>query len=179
MAKPITPHKIIADIEYKLCPKCHQWLSLNNFCRCANTFDQLQSHCKHCRALANNKLYHNNSNYRQAKIQQNGQITKQRYHNDEMFRQATIMRHTTDMQARRAKAKNQISLQDVINIHGAYCEYCGATENLTMDHIIPIARGGQHTLSNLTVACQKCNCSKGAKLLEEWEEYQCLKKHNA
>lgn len=49
-----------------------------------------------------------------------------------------------------------------------YCEYCKKTENLTLDHIIPVSRGGENTLSNVTVACQYCNASKHNKLLEEW-----------
>jgi 5-methylcytosine-specific restriction endonuclease McrA len=32
---------------------------------------------------------------------------------------------------------------------------------LTLDHVIPLARGGTHTADNLRVACWSCNCSKG------------------
>lgn len=48
------------------------------------------------------------------------------------------------------------------------CTYCSSAENLTIDHIVPLSRGGEHTIENLTTACWTCNCSKGAKLLEEW-----------
>lgn len=50
-----------------------------------------------------------------------------------------------------------------------YCEYCGSVENLSLDHIIPITRGGQHCLENVTVACMTCNTSKNNKLLSEWK----------
>jgi len=36
-----------------------------------------------------------------------------------------------------------------------------------VDHIVPLARGGEHRPSNLAVACDHCNCRKGAKLPEE------------
>lgn len=33
-----------------------------------------------------------------------------------------------------------------------------------VDHIVPVSKGGQHRASNLAVACDKCNMSKGAKM---------------
>ena len=41
------------------------------------------------------------------------------------------------------------------------CSYCGAKENLTIDHIIPSSRGGENIWSNLTTSCMSCNSKKG------------------
>lgn len=41
------------------------------------------------------------------------------------------------------------------------CVRCGSNESLTVDHIIPISKGGTDTLDNLRTLCRKCNCSKG------------------
>ena len=46
------------------------------------------------------------------------------------------------------------------------------TEDLTIDHIVPLSDGGSHSLDNLCVACTSCNCSKGAKDLDEWIEWK-------
>jgi 5-methylcytosine-specific restriction endonuclease McrA len=41
------------------------------------------------------------------------------------------------------------------------CAYCGKpTDNLTMDHVVPLARGGAHTASNIVPACLTCNMRK-------------------
>lgn len=49
------------------------------------------------------------------------------------------------------------------------CFYCAdGPSPLTMDHVIPIARGGRHAIGNLVLACEKCNKSKGSRLLVEW-----------
>lgn len=49
------------------------------------------------------------------------------------------------------------------------CAYCGARpDRLEMDHVIPIARGGSHSIGNLVPACRACNGSKNALLLSEW-----------
>lgn len=49
------------------------------------------------------------------------------------------------------------------------CEYCGSKENITIEHRIPLIRGGRHDKSNLTSACWTCNTSKGGKTFEEWK----------
>lgn len=44
------------------------------------------------------------------------------------------------------------------------CAYCGNhSERLTIDHVIPISKGGDHTLSNIVPACRKCNYAKSNK----------------
>ena len=43
------------------------------------------------------------------------------------------------------------------------CHYCGKKfppEELTLDHIVPVARGGRSTRGNLVVCCRACNRSK-------------------
>ena len=48
------------------------------------------------------------------------------------------------------------------------CVYCGATSNLTTEHLIPRSRGGKDCADNLVLACQSCNSSKGTKGVFEW-----------
>jgi 5-methylcytosine-specific restriction endonuclease McrA len=47
------------------------------------------------------------------------------------------------------------------------CGYCGAKENLTIDHVHPSSKGGQDTWENMVTCCLKCNLKKGDKLLTE------------
>lgn len=48
------------------------------------------------------------------------------------------------------------------------CAYCGSFQNLTIDHMIPLSRGGEHTFKNLVCACRKCNEEKGSLTPQEW-----------
>lgn len=44
------------------------------------------------------------------------------------------------------------------------CYHCGGSfprEALTMDHLVPLARGGRSTKKNVVVACKPCNNEKG------------------
>jgi 5-methylcytosine-specific restriction endonuclease McrA len=54
------------------------------------------------------------------------------------------------------------------------CHYCGrktAPRSLTMDHVVPIARGGRSTKGNVVPACKECNNKKKQLLPMEWEQY--------
>ena len=41
------------------------------------------------------------------------------------------------------------------------CQYCGARDDLTFDHLVPRSRGGQTTWENVVTACSACNLRKG------------------
>lgn len=50
------------------------------------------------------------------------------------------------------------------------CQYCGERkrpEELTLDHVVPISKGGVDSWHNVVTACKKCNHRKGNHLLEE------------
>jgi 5-methylcytosine-specific restriction endonuclease McrA len=47
------------------------------------------------------------------------------------------------------------------------CQYCGAKENLTIDHIIPQSRGGIDSWGNLVSCCTSCNAKKGNRTPRE------------
>lgn len=52
--------------------------------------------------------------------------------------------------------------------HDGHCHYCGKEARLTLDHVIPLSKGGKHNANNVVPACAHCNGSKGNKTLEEW-----------
>ena len=50
-----------------------------------------------------------------------------------------------------------------------YCEGKFSPRLLTMDHLVPIVRGGKTTKGNLVPSCKKCNSEKKYRLPFEWE----------
>lgn len=58
--------------------------------------------------------------------------------------------------------------REICRAHGQRCAYCGTLAKLTVDHVIPVSRGGKDEPSNVVPACSSCNSSKGTKLLSEW-----------
>ena len=54
------------------------------------------------------------------------------------------------------------------------CYYCGvqvAHRQLTMDHLVPLSRGGRSTKDNLVPSCKDCNNKKKTMLPVEWDDY--------
>lgn len=47
--------------------------------------------------------------------------------------------------------------------YGGRCWMCGSDENITIDHVKPLSKGGAHMLCNLRPACHDCNTRKGAR----------------
>ena len=52
--------------------------------------------------------------------------------------------------------------------HGDRCCYCGNVRKLTVEHIVPLSKGGTHTGDNILFACRPCNSSKFNKDLIIW-----------
>lgn len=53
------------------------------------------------------------------------------------------------------------------------CHYCGrqvGIKKLTMDHVIPLSRGGRSTKGNLVPCCKSCNTAKKTDFPPELEK---------
>ena len=58
-----------------------------------------------------------------------------------------------------------------------YCHQQVGFKALTMDHVIPLSRGGRSTKDNLVPCCKDCNTKKKSLLPVEWEEYMSQLNH--
>jgi 5-methylcytosine-specific restriction endonuclease McrA len=60
-----------------------------------------------------------------------------------------------------------VSRKEVLRRDNHACQYCGSGKRLTLDHVIPRSKGGQHTWNNVVAACESCNSKKGDRLPQE------------
>lgn len=60
-----------------------------------------------------------------------------------------------------------VNRREVLRRDNHACQYCGSTKHLTLDHVIPRSKGGQHTWDNVVTACEKCNSTKKDRLPHE------------
>jgi 5-methylcytosine-specific restriction protein A len=59
-------------------------------------------------------------------------------------------------------------------INSGICHYCGrhvGRDQLTMDHVAPLSRGGKSKKGNIVAACKECNNKKKYLLPVEWDAY--------
>lgn len=65
----------------------------------------------------------------------------------------------------------KVSKKEITKLKSQSCFYCQSQEKIVIDHVIPLSRGGSHSVGNLVSACQKCNLSKYNKFITEWKYY--------
>ena len=69
---------------------------------------------------------------------------------------------------KRPRRLRKLTRFEIFNRDRYTCQYCGKeTRQLTLDHIIPRYRGGQHTWENVVSACVPCNRRKAGKTPQE------------
>ena len=67
--------------------------------------------------------------------------------------------------------------RDIFNRDGYKCYLCSteltqASPDATLDHLVPISRGGFSSFDNLKLCCAGCNIQKADMLLEEYEQHR-------
>lgn len=67
-------------------------------------------------------------------------------------------------------SRKKVTTKDLKSIVARYrgcCAYCGAPWK-QFDHVIPVSRGGRHSVGNIVPACVRCNTSKNDAFVTEW-----------
>jgi 5-methylcytosine-specific restriction endonuclease McrA len=69
---------------------------------------------------------------------------------------------------KRPRREKKLTRFEIFNRDRYTCQYCGQqTRQLTLDHVIPRYRGGQHTWENVVSACVACNRRKAGRTPRE------------
>lgn len=161
----------------KVCNKCGVEKPFVDFYKHKLTSDGFRGECKACVKLHNQNYHIGNkarSNKRNTEYYWNNlEIAKKRV---KEYRKRHPESNKNFSQKRRAIAKGNgtffVSNKETKKMYESPCFYCGSTENITIDHVLPIMRGGTHGIGNLVPACRDCNFSKNKKTVMEWRIYK-------
>lgn len=92
------------------------------------------------------------------------------------YSQSMQIRPPSDIRVRRSHREKaapglntgqRYKLRDKRIAHGHRCAYCQAPAD-TIDHVVPLVRGGTNYEGNLVVCCRSCNSSKSGRTVMEW-----------
>jgi len=164
------PKSFIDDngVEVKRCSKCKQVKPVSEFYEDRQQSDGHVYSCKACQKVhdaAYNKEYY----------KEHREETRARQKEYRQTAEGKAVCHKAESKHRARKRGATVGPVDVAAVYelsGHACIYCGATKDLTLDHIVPLSRGGPHCQENLVVACRSCNSSKGDKPLVQWLQTQ-------
>jgi 5-methylcytosine-specific restriction endonuclease McrA len=178
----------------RTCSECEKRLPINNFHKDKNATDGFRSKCKTCRLIKVKEWYGQNPELRREK-------QRDRYHDDvELSRANDALRYVRDRekrielasehsQIRRARQKNTKVVRGISKLSlkkrlGTQCYYCKKEMDFktgtgrkfnrdmaTIEHLIPLSKGGEHTFENTVLACRYCNLTKHDKTESEFKEF--------
>lgn len=122
--------------------------------------------------------------------------TRKRYEQTQKFKESKHARNKIYMQGQRAQDLEKmrklnyyyshfskkynlykedaykVTLEDIKKLYSAtQCFYCSkelTEDEKTVDHKLPVSKGGTNEMNNLVISCQKCNSQKGDQTAEEY-----------
>ena len=181
----------MASLTTKTCRKCMKALPCGDFSKRSASRDGLQPKCKPCSADAYrlwvkvNPLKRRELDracYKARPDKKRARERARRQANLETFREygrayqktpkGRAVRRATNGRHRAQKRSTALVNENVSGVihrwtalRRVHCHLCGkSVTDWHVDHIIPLARGGTHTVGNIAPACPACNLSKGSKL---------------
>ncbi|MBF0345510.1 MAG: HNH endonuclease [Nitrospirae bacterium] len=89
----------------------------------------------------------------------------------------TVFFHVTESYIKKEKAKARLLRKTAWwkrKCSRGICHYCNSSitpSQITMDHIIPLSKGGASVKSNIVTACKPCNTQKQHNLPYQWTSY--------
>lgn len=185
-------HKVQYDeAGLRICKSCNLSKPLTEYHADKGGTDGYRAQCKPCRNSYMSGYYTANRESRVAYEQHRRtnradhmralDMARYERHKDKRIALATESVHIRRARMMNAEYDKGITDTALRKIHGDNCCYCGVIMDFmrgkrgaikptraTIEHILPISKGGTHTWANTTLACHRCNVSKNARTVDEW-----------
>ena len=176
----------------KQCSGCKRKLPLSSFPKDGAKASGVYPRCKECKSAYDREYAKKNADKKRyvasewyyANVEKKAVYDKEyRNNNKERKRVNSRQWYANNLDRARLQAKNAgqrrkarkrangvfyILPKHLTKLYSSKCIYCGSSENIQADHVIPVSRGGVHGIGNLVSACASCNLSKRDKTIMEW-----------
>ena len=176
--------------QSKACSRCKQVQPLLNFTKIARKPGKYVSECKPCRAKLSAEFRINKPD-KAKEYRKNYEVSHREYFREksrkrraanpekmaasyaEWYKKNPESRVKRRHEYRARKYSNGVfvvSKKEIVKLRSGACFYCGSRTNIQIDHVIPVSRGGRHSVGNLVSACSQCNQRKNQKFITEWNK---------
>lgn len=145
-------------VKGKACTECLVWRPLAKFGPSSTCVGRCKSKCTTCEARILRERYPHV--LRKARLKYERKNPEKVY----LINQANRARKCGAV----VEPITSDELRELRAMYGGLCAYCRVRSGDTLDHVLPLSRGGSHSLSNILPACFRCNHSKRDSTVEEW-----------
>jgi len=177
----------------KTCTKCGDSKELSFFYKDKNAKDGHRNQCKGCKKAYTKKWHRENlekrrkinRKYYQENAERKAEYAKKYYQGNcidyvernkkwrrDNPEKLKVILSNSKATRRARKEKNgscKVTSKDLSKLYKQPCSFCGEYGNIHADHIIPISRGGRHSVGNLQPLCRSCNARKSDKFMIEFK----------
>lgn len=147
-------------VKGKFCRTCSEWRPLEKFGTRSDGYGMPRSDCTTCEGRL---AYEGNPDARKRAVRKWQAAHPEKYR--EIKNAARNRRHKRKMLG---PGISVAEYRELMALFGGLCAYCRVEKATTMDHVIPLSRGGLHEARNLLPACKGCNFEKHDKTPAEW-----------
>lgn len=171
-----------AEKSHKCCSRCKETKAIDNFYRTQRSDDGWDNYCKECRKFL--RLAHRNAqkersytkqwsaanvehrvNYKKEYRSRPEIIEREKAWREEYRARPEVLAADRMKAHRRRSWYKDGNIPDnawpaILEFYGNKCLQCGTSDDLQLDHVIPLARGGRHDYDNVQVLCGTHNLAK-------------------
>ena len=103
--------------------------------------------------------------YNKKNSEKKKQVAKEWVKNNPEKRKFIIFNYDSKRRAIKKTGDSFLIVKNWAENQNKICYWCNINcdDNYHIDHYVPLAKGGEHKISNLVISCQKCNLTKNAK----------------
>jgi 5-methylcytosine-specific restriction endonuclease McrA len=161
---------------YKFCARCKIEQLKTEFTKDKNRVDSLKRYCKTCCK----KEREEKRDYYRAKSKEWRELHPERFRErKKVWSQKNRLQENARLRVLNAQRRRvmkadaifeEVDYNEILERDNYICHICDGyvdPSQLQFDHVIPLDRGGEHTMDNVKVAHALCNQMKGNRLLEE------------
>lgn len=164
LGKVVAPVIVRDGVRGRACVACLEWKPLEKFSRHKTAAEGRRNRCTTCEGrLA----------YKRNRARCIAQAKKwQRLHPEQarQIKHAGTARRRARMLGLDGEHVSSAQVEQLFESYDYHCAYCKVMVADTIDHVVPLVRGGRHEYANLLPACIRCNMDKGTLLLNEWAD---------
>lgn len=164
----------------KKCFRCENFKPFVEFYGSKLNKDGLRGYCKTCVKVMSGQWYQNHKE--RCKINQMKWCLKNRdkrsTQNKEWRKKNPEKQKGINKREYAKRKTNKLGFFDmkqwrnILDFYGHVCMACGESKDLTIDHVIPLSKGGIHDHSNIQILCNICNKIKGTKSIDYRKIFQ-------